>query len=100
MFNQFTANDPQFVVTIDREHAKCLGISLATSPSTMQVLLGSHYVNDFDFNERSYRVYVQADKQFRPNPSDIGRYYVRSPDGPDDPAVATWSRSPSAPRPR
>ncbi len=81
MFNQFTANDPQFVVNIDRDHAKSLGISLNDITSTMQVLLGSQYVNDFDFNERSYRVYVQADKQFRSNPKDIGRYEVRAPDG-------------------
>jgi HAE1 family hydrophobic/amphiphilic exporter-1 len=45
---------------------------------TMQVLLGSSYVNDFDFNSRSYRVYVQADKQFRSAPDDIKRYSVRT----------------------
>ena len=47
----------------------------------MQVLLGSSYVNDFDFNNRSYRVYVQADQQFRAKPEDIERYYVRTADG-------------------
>jgi hydrophobic/amphiphilic exporter-1 (mainly G- bacteria), HAE1 family len=47
----------------------------------MQVLLGSTYVNDFDFNNRSYRVYVQADQQFRSNPGDIERYYVRTSNG-------------------
>ena len=78
LFTQFTANDPQLLVTIDREQAKSLGISLSDITSTMQVLLGSAYVNDFDFNDRSYRVYVQADQQFRANPSDIERYYVRN----------------------
>ena len=43
--------------------------------------MGSAYVNDFDFNNRSYRVYVQADKQFRSHPQDIGQYYVRSDSG-------------------
>ena len=43
--------------------------------------MGSSYVNDFDFNNRSYRVYVQADKQFRSHPQDIGQYYVRSDSG-------------------
>jgi HAE1 family hydrophobic/amphiphilic exporter-1 len=38
-------------------------------------------VNDFDFNNRSYRVYVQADREFRSSPSDIGRYSVRTPNG-------------------
>ena len=67
VFTQFTADDPQFVVTIDREQAKSLGISLSDITQTMQILLGSAYVNDFDFNNRSYRVYVQADSQFRSN---------------------------------
>jgi HAE1 family hydrophobic/amphiphilic exporter-1 len=65
-------------VTLDREKAKSLGISLNDITSTMQILLGSAYVNDFDFNNRSYRVYVQADRQFRANPLDIERYYVRA----------------------
>jgi HAE1 family hydrophobic/amphiphilic exporter-1 len=81
LFTQFTANDPQVVVNIDREQAKSLGMSLGDITETMQVLLGSSYVNDFDFNNRSYRVYVQADQQFRSNPSDIERYYVRTGGG-------------------
>jgi HAE1 family hydrophobic/amphiphilic exporter-1 len=80
-FTQFTADDPQFVVTIDREQAKSLGISLDDITQTMQILLGSTYVNDFDFENRSYRVYVQADRQFRSNPGDIERYTVRSSSG-------------------
>jgi len=80
LFTQFTANDPQLFVNIDRERAKSLGISLRDITGTMQVLLGSSYVNDFDFNNRSYRVYVQADQQFREKPGDITRYYVRTAD--------------------
>ena len=56
-------------------------MSLGDVTNTMQILLGSAYVNDFDFNNRSYRVYVQADQQFRSNPSDIERYYVRTAGG-------------------
>jgi hydrophobic/amphiphilic exporter-1 (mainly G- bacteria), HAE1 family len=81
LFTQFTANDPQFVVSIDREQAKSLGISLNDITSTIQTLLGSAYVNDFDFNNRSYRVYVQADQPFRMKPEDIERYYVRAANG-------------------
>jgi HAE1 family hydrophobic/amphiphilic exporter-1 len=81
LFTQFTANDPQIVVDIDREQAKSLGMSLGDVTNTMQVLLGSAYVNDFDFNGRSYRVYVQADQQFRSNPSDIEKYTVRTAGG-------------------
>ena len=81
LFSPFTANDPQLVVTIDRERAKSLGLPLSDITGTLQVLLGSQYVNDFDFNNRSYRVYVQADQPFRMNPDDIRRYQVRAPDG-------------------
>ena len=81
LFTQFTANDPQLVVDIDREQAKSVGMSLGDITETMQVLLGSSYVNDFDSNNRSYRVYVQADQQFRSTPSDIERYYVRTSAG-------------------
>jgi HAE1 family hydrophobic/amphiphilic exporter-1 len=78
LFTQFTADDPQFTVTIDREQAKSLGMSLGDITDTMQILLGSSYVNDFDFNNRSYRVYVQADQPFRMRPDDIKHYYVRT----------------------
>jgi HAE1 family hydrophobic/amphiphilic exporter-1 len=81
LFTQFTANDPQLQVNIDREQAKTLGVSLRDITGTMQVLLGSSYVNDFDFNNRSYRVFVQADRRFRSSPGDIERYYVRAADG-------------------
>jgi HAE1 family hydrophobic/amphiphilic exporter-1 len=81
LFTQFTATDPQFVVTVDREQVKSLGLSVSDVTNTMQVLLGSSYVNDFDFAGRSYRVYVQADQQFRSKPQDIERYYARTASG-------------------
>jgi HAE1 family hydrophobic/amphiphilic exporter-1 len=81
LFTQFTANDPQLVVDIDREQAKALGMPLGEITNTMQILLGSAYVNDFDFNNRSYRVYVQADRQFRAHPADIEKYYIRTSAG-------------------
>ncbi len=81
LFTQFTANDPQLVVTIDREQAKSLGVSLDSITQTMQTLMGSSYVNDFDFDNRSYRVYVQADRAFRSTPEDIERYSVRTAGG-------------------
>ena len=81
LFTTYTASDPQFVVTIDREKAKSLHIPLSQITDTLSVYMGSAYINDFDFNNRSYRVYVQADKQFRSHPQDIGQYYVRSDSG-------------------
>ena len=81
LFTQYTASDPQFVITIDREKAKSLHVPLTQITDTLGVYMGSSYVNDFDFNNRSYRVYVQADKSFRSHPQDLGQYYVRSDSG-------------------
>jgi HAE1 family hydrophobic/amphiphilic exporter-1 len=81
LFSTYTANDPQYVVTIDREKAKSLHIPLSQITDTLGIFMGSAYINDFDFNNRSYRVYVQADKQFRAHPRDIGQYYARSDSG-------------------
>ncbi|HXY15400.1 MAG TPA: multidrug efflux RND transporter permease subunit [Terriglobales bacterium] len=78
LFSTYTANDPQFVVTIDREKAKSLHVPLQQVTDALGVYMGSAYVNDFNFNNRSYRVYVQADQQFRSQPKDIQQYYVRS----------------------
>jgi len=77
----FTANDPQYMVTIDREKAKSLHVPLSQITDTLGVYMGSAYVNDFDFNNRSYRVYVQADKQFRATAKDMKQFYVRSDTG-------------------
>ncbi|HEV2399469.1 MAG TPA: multidrug efflux RND transporter permease subunit [Candidatus Sulfotelmatobacter sp.] len=81
LYTPFTANDPQFVVTIDREKAKSLHVPLSQITDTLGVYMGSAYVNDFDFNNRSYRVYVQADKQFRATAKDMKEFYVRSDTG-------------------
>ncbi|MGH8734772.1 MAG: efflux RND transporter permease subunit, partial [Burkholderiales bacterium] len=81
LFSSFTADDPQFVVTIDREKAKAVRVPLQQITDTLQTYMGSAYVNDFDFNNRSYRVYVQADRQFRAQPKDLRQFYVRSETG-------------------
>src|SRR5207302_2975600 len=81
LFSDFTATDPQVLVTIDREKAKSLQVPLSQITDAMQIYMGSEYVNDFDFNNRVYRVYVQADKNFRGTPKDIGQFYVRSDRG-------------------
>ena len=81
LYTPFTANDPQYLVTIDREKAKSLHVPLSQITDTLGVYMGSAYVNDFDFNNRSYRVYVQADKQFRATATDMKQFYVRSDNG-------------------
>jgi HAE1 family hydrophobic/amphiphilic exporter-1 len=81
LFSPFTANDPQLVVTIDRQRALALGLPLDEITNAMQVFLGSQYVNDFEFNNRAYRVYVQADQQFRANPEALKSLYARTSKG-------------------
>jgi hydrophobic/amphiphilic exporter-1 (mainly G- bacteria), HAE1 family len=81
LYSPFTANDPQYLVTIDREKAKSLHVPLSQITDTLGVYMGSSYVNDFNFSNRSYRVYVQADKQFRSEAKDMKQFYVRSDSG-------------------
>ena len=81
VFTSFTANDPQLLVSIDRQRALAAGLPLSEITSAMQTFLGSSYVNDFQFNNRAYRVYVQADKQFRASPQNIKQIYARSRTG-------------------
>ena len=81
LFTSFTANDPQILVRIDREKAKSLQIPFSQVTDALQVFMGSVYVNDFDFNNRSYRVYLQADQRFRSEAKDIRSYYLRSETG-------------------
>jgi hydrophobic/amphiphilic exporter-1 (mainly G- bacteria), HAE1 family len=81
LFSTYTANDPQFLVTIDREKAKSLHVPLQQITDTLGIYMGSAYVNDFDFNNRSYRVYIQADQQFRAQSKDIKQFYVRADTG-------------------
>jgi hydrophobic/amphiphilic exporter-1 (mainly G- bacteria), HAE1 family len=81
LFSTFTANDPQLVVEIDRDRARSLGLPIREITDALSVLLGSQYVNDFDFNNRAYRVYVQADQQFRAQPANLRRYYARASNG-------------------
>jgi HAE1 family hydrophobic/amphiphilic exporter-1 len=81
LYSPFTSNDPQLSVTIDREKAEAIGVSLTQVGAALQTFMGSTYVNDFDFNNRSYRVYVQADAHYRRNAADLREFYVRSNSG-------------------
>ena len=81
LYSPYTSHDPQLAVSIDREKAKAIGVPLTQITAAMQTFMGSTYVNDFDFNNRSYRVYVQADQQYRRNAQDLRGFYVRSDSG-------------------
>ena len=81
LFSSFTANDPQYLVRIDRDKAKSLQVPFSQVTDALQVFMGSVYVNDFDFNNRSYRVYLQADQRYRAEARDIRGYYLKSDAG-------------------
>ena len=81
LITTFSANDPQMLVTIDREKAKAMNIPLSQITTTLSVFMGSEYINDFDFNNRTYRVFVQADQPFRMTAKDLHNFYVRSDSG-------------------
>jgi HAE1 family hydrophobic/amphiphilic exporter-1 len=81
LFSPFTANDPQLQVTINRQRALALGLPLNEVTNALQVFLGSQYVNDFELNNRAYRVYVQADQRFRANPQGLKQLYARTRGG-------------------
>lgn len=78
VFSTFTANSPQYLIDVNRNKAKALQVSVDEIFNTLQTALGASYVNDFTLQQRTYRVYVQADQQYRSKPEDITKLYVRS----------------------
>lgn len=76
VFTQFRLNSPQIQLNIDRNKAKALGISMTDLFETIGTDLGSYYVNDFDYLNRSWRVYVQADTPYRDRIDALQDLYV------------------------
>ncbi len=81
MFTSFSTSTPQFHYDLDRTKAKLLGLSLPDVFNTLQIYLGSLYVNDFNLFGHTFRVTLQADKGARANASDLSRLYVRNASG-------------------
>ncbi|HET7130852.1 MAG TPA: efflux RND transporter permease subunit, partial [Gammaproteobacteria bacterium] len=81
VFSGFQVNAPQIRANVDRDKAQAQGVALTDLFETMQVYLGSLYVNDFNRFGRTYQVNAQADTQFRLEPDDILRLKVRNADG-------------------
>ncbi len=78
VFSSFDINVPQIDSHVDREKAKTYGIPLGDVFDTMQVYLGSLYVNDFNRFGRTYQVNVQAESSYRLQPEDIGHLRTRN----------------------
>jgi HAE1 family hydrophobic/amphiphilic exporter-1 len=78
IYTLFSSNVPQIYVDIDREKALKLGVALEDVNTTLGSLLGSSYINDFNRFGRVYKVYAQAEPEFRRNISDLSLFFVRS----------------------
>jgi multidrug efflux pump len=81
VFSSYKINAPQLFADIDRAKAKQLGVPLSVIYQTLQINMGSLYVNDFNQFGRTYKVVVQADSQFRSNVSSLSQLKVRSDKG-------------------
>src|SRR5437899_6730400 len=81
VFTLFNAGSPSVFADIDRVKAEKVGLTPTDVFSTLQVYLGSQYVNDFNYLGRTYEVIVQADGQFRRDANDIGRLKARNNSG-------------------
>src|SRR5476651_2463903 len=88
-------NVPQLYADIDRTKARQLGVSVSDIFDTMQVYLGSLYVNDFNKFGRTYSVRVQADAAYRARAEDIGLLKVRSNAGEMVPLSALMTVKPT-----
>ncbi|HEY1265991.1 MAG TPA: multidrug efflux RND transporter permease subunit [Candidatus Binatia bacterium] len=78
LFTSFDPRYPQVKVDLDREKARKLGVPVNEVFQALSAVMGSSYVNDFNRFGRLFRVYIQADADYRRKPQDIGNIYVRS----------------------
>ena len=81
LFTSFSTSTPQFNYDLDRNKAKLLGLSLPDVFKTLQIYLGSLYVNDFNLYGRTFRVTMQADAEARASAGDLSKLYVRNASG-------------------
>ncbi|MFZ0855104.1 MAG: efflux RND transporter permease subunit, partial [Hyphomicrobiaceae bacterium] len=87
-FTTYQVNVPQIFADVDRTKARQLGVPITSVFETLQIYLGSLYVNDFNKFGRTYSVRVQADAPFRARAEDIGQLKVRSNSGEMVPLAA------------
>ncbi|NND57104.1 MAG: multidrug efflux RND transporter permease subunit [Xanthomonadales bacterium] len=89
----FRANVPQIYADVDRDKVLKLGVSPADVNTTLGSFLGGAYVNDFNRFGRLYKVYVQAEPEYRSDPSDIRYFFVRGNTGETVPLSALVTTS-------
>ena len=81
VYTSFTANLPQMLIDIDEAKALAQNVPISEIYSALAGYFGKSYVNDFNKYGRVYRVYLQADAQFREKPSDIDKIYIKNAAG-------------------
>lgn len=77
----FSLSSPQTRIVLDREKARALGVSVSEVFNTMGSTFGVGYLNDFNYQGRTYKVRMQADAEYRAHPEDIREIFVRSKNG-------------------
>jgi len=81
VFANYDDRTPQIEYEVDRDKVKSNGLTLSDVFFTLQMFMGSYYVNDFNLFGRTFRVQAQAEGYARADPADINRYYVRNAEG-------------------
>lgn len=77
-FTFFNARTPSYMVNVDKEQAKKMGVNVAEVYTTLSNFLGSSYVNDFNLYGRNFRVMTQAESTFRGSLDNLKNFYVRN----------------------
>lgn len=81
VYTSFTADLPQLLIKVDEDKALAQGVDISEIYSALSGYFGKSYVNDFNKYGRVYRVYLQADSEFREKPADIDKIYVKNKAG-------------------
>lgn len=80
-FSFFTARTPAYMLTVDREKAKKMGVAVSDVNNALSTYMGSAFVNDFTIYGRTFHVVAQADTNYRTSITNIGQFYVRNQSG-------------------
>jgi hydrophobe/amphiphile efflux-1 (HAE1) family protein len=81
VINTFRPDVPAYRVNVDTAKLQTLGVPVTEAYNTLQTFVGGLYANDFNVFGRTWQVVVQAEREFRAQPNDIDRFYVRSASG-------------------
>jgi hydrophobe/amphiphile efflux-1 (HAE1) family protein len=96
VISTFRANVPTYTVDMNMDKLQTLGVPVTDAYNTLQTFLGGLYVNDFNQFGHTWQVLLQAEPEFRSQPTDVERYYVRSARGDMIPLSTLASINPSS----